>query len=341
MGSTDATSSLIQQLRGAMLATKATVGDLDGVGNNHGVPRPQLSNSDTLYRALLFVLMWQPKAILSSVYNLLGAVFGTQEVIRSGGGRPWRVYEVNANEIVIEVPSALVAGTTEIASYLHGANGFARVPAGPSNTFTTDFDLSLSSAVTIVGLNIYVETAPGTWTTYTVSAYSFSAGTATVQVSAATLPTGGGSFYLEVPGDLVASYRGDYLATGGEAQSTYSTAAGPLTNTLLVVGDVTQSVQPSVAALISISGVFQTRIVSTIAYNNATNVTTVVLTTTDVPGGQANQVFLVVQELADTGITPPHNDRIYLTGTGLYQVVQFYLDLLVRAAGIVVRLEIV
>jgi hypothetical protein len=287
-------------------------------------------------------LAWLPKSVLLSYYALLGAVFGSQEEVRQETGRPWRVYEVNANEVIIELPSALLAGTPETSTYLHGASGRARVPSGPTNTFTTDFDLQLSSATSIVGLTISVETSPGTWTQYTVTAYSFVAATstATVQVSASTLPTGGGRFSLDVPGDGVASYPGDFLATSG-VEAPYTTAAGPTTNTLLVVGDVTQGVQPGMTVSISVSGVFSTRVVASLSYSNVTNVTTVVLTTADVPGGQTSQVFLLPQEQADTATTPPHADRVYLTGTQLYQVVQFYLDLLVRASGIVVRLEVV
>lgn len=340
MGSTDAVASMIQQVRQAMLVRSSSGEQLDAVGNNHGVPRPEGTDDDVLYQHVIEALAWLPKSILLSFYSLMNAVLGSQESIRAAGGRPWRIYEVNANEVIIELPSLLIAGNTEISSYLHGASGYAHVPSGPSNTFTTDFDLSLASAITVVGLNIYVETAPGTWTTYTVSTYAFSAGVATVQVSASTLPTGGGRFYLEVPGNLVASYRGHYLATGG-FEGPYSTVAGPATNTLHVTGDATKSVAPGATVLVSISGSFQTRVTSTLTYDPTTNVTTVVLTTTDVPGGQVAQVFLLAEELADTATTPPHSDRIYLTGLGLYQVVQFYIDLLVRAAGIIVRLEII
>jgi len=339
MGSSDATSSQIDLLRQALLVNYAVSTQLDAVGNNHGVPRPEDTQDDELYRGIIKALAWLPKQVLLSYYALLTAVFGTQEAVNAAIGRSWKVYEVNANEVIIEIPIALLS-SPEISAYLHGASGFARVPAGPSNTFTTDFDLSLSSAVTIVGLNIYVETALGIWTTYTVTSYAFAAGVATVQVSAATLPTGGGRFYLEVPGDLIDSYRGKYLATGG-FNSTYSTAAGPATNTLSVVGDATKDVPLNVQVVISINNVFQTRVVSSLFFNNFTNVTTVVISTTDVPGGQVGQPFLLSQEVADTAVTPSHSDRIYLTGTGLYQVVQFYLDLLVRTAGIVVRLEII
>lgn len=341
MGSPDASASMIRQVRRALLAASATGAYLDAVGNNRGVPRPENTNDDELYRRLIEALAWLPKSILLSYYSLLAAVFGSQERVKAQLGRPWKVYEVNPNELVVELPVGLIAGALEFSTYLHGASGFGRVaPPGPANVFTTDFDLRLSRSTTIVGSNLYFETSAGTWTTYTISGYSFSAGVATVIVSAATLPAGGGRFSMEVPGDGTASYRGDYVATGGVA-SLYSTAAGPNTNTLLVVGDVTQEVRPAMTASIGVNGVVATRVVSTLSYSSVTNVTTVVITTTDVPGGQTKQTFAVAFEVADTATTPPHNDRIYLTGTGLYQVVQFYLNLLVRASGIVVRLEVI
>ncbi len=331
---------MIQQVRRGMLVSSALGAELDAVGNNHGVPRPENTTDDELYRRAIKALAWLPKSILLSYYSLLTAVLGTQAQVKLQFGRPWKVYEVNANEVIIELPASLIGGALEFSTYLHGASGYARVTTGPTNTFTANFDLSASSATTLVGRSIYVETAPGTWTSYTISTYSFSAGTATVVVSASTLPTGGGRFYLEVPGDGTASYRGDYLTTGGR-QTTYSTAAGPATNTLSVVGNVTRDALPSMTVTISVGGVFQTRVVSTATYSVSTNVTTVVVTTTDVAGGQVGQAFIIGQEVADTATTPPHNDRVYWTGTGLYQVVEFYLDLLVRTAGVRVRLEIV
>lgn len=587
MGSTDATASMIQLVRQAMLVSSAVGPQLDAVGNNHNVPRPENTSDDELYRRLVKALAWLPKSILLSYYALLSAVYGSQEQVRLQVGRAWKVYEVNANEVVVELPAALVPGTPEVSTYLHGASGYARVSSGPSNVFTTDFDLRASSATTVVGMAVHVETAPGAWTDYTISSYAFSAGVATVTVSASTLPAGGGRFYLEVPGDSVSSYRGDYFAPGG-LQSLYSTAAGPTTNTLSVVGDVTGSVLPGATVTVGVNDALQTRVVASLSYSSSTsfpataaamaaacgggtwaagwlcedaaspltgafggvnlpedaaggspsyrlpgplgdaavrvsvsgtgflaasssfldadntkdvcgvivmrtrlplststtilskddfvggpgfdltisptqvlwsvdnstpgsisasasvpdtaltnnewvavmwalergtntmrvaiqslasgalsvgaslssatvgslsnaspfrlaragslgntlevaalymgvgvgvaagipanlgprlasfcaslgaaNVTRVVLTTTDVPGGQARQAFISAQEAADTATTPSHSDRVYLTGTGIYQIVQFYLDLLVRASGVVVRLQIV
>lgn len=340
MGSTDAATSMIQQVRQAMLVRDSFGVHLDAVGNNRGVPRPDNTSDDDLYRRLIQALAWIPKGTLLSYYALIAAVFGSQEQNRAQVGRTWKVYEVNVNEVVVEVPVAVVVGTLGASSYVHGASGYARVAAGPTDVFTADFDLRSSIATSVVGAAIHVETSAGTWTDYTVVSYTFDGTTAIVKVSAATLPTGGGRFYLEVPGDGVSSYRGDYVATGGVA-TLYSTAAGPATNTLLVRGDITRGVAPGMVAQISVSGVVQSRVVSTLTYSGTTNVTTVVITTTDVPGGQSGQTFVVPQEVADTATTPSHNDRVYLTGVGLYQIVQFYLDLLVRTAGVVVRLAIV
>lgn len=343
MGSTDADFSMIQQVRRAMLVRTSMGAQLDAVGNNHGVPRPDGTTDDDLYRRVIQALAWLPKGLLLSYYALLSAVLGSQEQVRAQFGRPWRVYEVNANEVVIEVPSLLVNPGPEVSSYLHGASGVAHVASGPTDTFTTDFDLQRAAAISVVGLAIHVETSPDTWTDYVVVGYAFdpSISTATVQVSASTLPTGGGRFYLEVPGDGVASFRGDYVATGG-VTSTYSTSIlFGLTNTLMVVGDVTAAVMPGVTVTISVSGVFQTRVVSTTSYDVTTNITTVVVTTMDVPPGQLHLPFIVAQEMADTATTPSHEDRVYLTGAGSYQIVQFYLDLLVRSSGIVVRIQII
>ena len=341
MGSTDATASQIQLLRQAMLVNYSLGQQLDAVGNNRGVPRPEDTDNDDLYRGVIKALAWLPKHVLLSYYALLGAVFGTQEVVKAAYGRPWKIYEVNPNEVIIELPYALVSGNTEVSAYLHGASGTARVTSGPTNTFTVDHDISLASATSIVGFAILVNTAVNVWTTYTIVSYSFSAGTGTVVVSASTLPTGGGKFYLVVPGDNIVSYRGKYVATGGFV-STYITKGFGNTGTLYVTGDASSDAIPGMTVSLQIGSAFSNRVVSTSTYSNTTNQTTVVLTTTDVPSnGGVPDSFIVLQELADQATTPPHNDRIYLTGTALYQVVQFYLDLLVRAAGIVVRLELV
>lgn len=341
MGSTDADLSQIQLLRRALLVNYAVDSQLDAVGGNRGIPRPPLTTDAEIYRRVIKSLAFIPKQVLLAYYSLLTAVLGSQESVAQTAGRPWRVFEVNPNEVIIELPASIIAGNIETSAYRHGANGYARIASGPTDTFTTDFDLQPSSATTLVGKAIYVETSAGTWTAYTILAYSYNATThvATVQVSASTLPAGGGNFYLGIPGDGTASYRGKYVATDGFA-STYSTGGGP-TDTILVSGDVTEATRPGMILSLFITSAFSPRVVLTTSYSVTTNITTIVLTTSTVPGGVISQPVLLAQEVADTVTTPPHDDRVYLTGNGLYEVVEYYLDLLVRTAGIVVRLEIV
>lgn len=314
---------------------------LDVIGNNYGVARPwQDAGDDEIYRRIIMVMAWQPKTILFTIYGLMSAVFGTQAQLVNDSKRPWRIYEVNPNEFIVELPSALISTSNVNASYLHGHADYAYVTSGPTDTFTTPGDVTKASATTLVGKNIYVYYS-GAWHSFTILAASYNSGTgkSTVQVSAATIPTGGGRFYIEVPGDGTASYRGDYIAAGFFLSS-YSTPGGPNTNTLLVIGDATQDVAAGATVIIGVNGALSPRVTSSLSYSNATNVTTVVLTTTDVPGGQVGQVFQQSQEVADTATTPPHDDRIYLSGLGLFDVAKPYLDL-IRAAGVIMRVEVI
>lgn len=337
------TDSMIRTAKQMMLLRTSVAPWLDVIGNNYGIPRPDQTNDDEIYRRCIMVLAWQPKTILFTTYGLMSAVFGTQDSFVAQNIRPWRIYEVNPNEFIIEIPSELLATSNENATYLHGWSGYAFVASGPTDTFTTPGDVSQASATTLVGKNLYVYIS-GTWTAYTVSTFSYSSSTntSTIKLSAATLPAGGGPFYLDVPGDGTASYPGDFLATSGFVGS-YSTTAGPATNTLHVVGDCSQDVDTNGGQTIhiSISGTVTTRVVSSVSYSSTTNISTVVITTTDVPGGLAGETFLLPEEAADTPTTAPHGLRVYITGTGLFEIVKFYMDLLVRAAGIVMRLEII
>jgi len=339
--STGEFASAVRRARLSMLVDSADGDFLSIIGNSFGVPRPPQVVDDEMYRNLVQLLAWLPKTILFTTYKLLEVVLGTQAEIVLSGNRPWKIYEVNANEIIIEISLDLISGDPEVASYLHGPSGFGFVPTGPVNTFTTPGDLQEASATTLVGMTLLFNTAPGVWVEYTVTVFSYNAGTdeSTVTVSAATLPAGGGVFYILVPGDDVSSFRGDYLASSGQIAS-FSTAAGPPTTTLLVIGDLTQNV--SVGD--SVEGTTTTTPISTttvsLSYSSATNLTTVVVAD-PFPGGLTGQTISRLLELADTTTTADHNDRVYLIGLGLYEVVQYYLDFLVRASGIVVRLALI
>jgi hypothetical protein len=402
--------SAIEQARRDLLFTFAEGVPLSVLGQNVGIPRPpQLPDDDAMMRRLIRLLAHQPKVINFAVYHLLSAIMGSQSEIIANSLRPWRIYEVNANEIIIELPLDLIGTSNENASYLHGPYGYGAVVSGPSNTFTTPGDLSVASATTLVGKNLRFNTAVGVWTDYTVNSSTYSAitGLSTVVVSAATVPAGGGYFYIEIPGDLTSSYRGDYLASGGFVTS-FVSAGGPPTSTLDVRGDITQHVDTDDAVSVyNGTTVVSTTIVTISAYVSTTNTTQVTIgliaytgtstsvgvgtltdatqsfvvneltggtlkdsaglyypilsntatvitvtgnptagayrayTATTVSGGLVNALFLRELEEADTLTTPPHNDRVYLTGLGLFEVFQYYFDLLVRAAGIVVRVELI
>ena len=76
----------------------------------------------------------QPKTILFTLYALMTAVFGSQESYTVDDRRPWRIYEFT-NEIVIELPFALIGASNENASFLHGFGVRVR-DRRSANTFT-------------------------------------------------------------------------------------------------------------------------------------------------------------------------------------------------------------
>lgn len=333
--------SAIQTLRRSFLLDSAQGASLTVVGGNYGVPRPPQSSDDELFRRLISVLAWQPKTIKFTTFMLLTAVFGSQADIVTAGGRAWQVYEPNANEFVLEIPLSLLTATNENASYLHGWTGYAAVAAGPSNTFTTRGNVTTASATTLVGKTIQVfHTA--VWNTYTVNSATYSAITdlTTIVVSASTIPTGGGFFVLDIPGDGVASYPGDFIATS-EYVSSFTTAGGPATNTISVLGNATISLAVNHSVVLTYDGADHTYTINSLTFVPATNRTTIVVNAATVTGGLTGAIINKSLEEASTTTTAPHDLRVYLTGVGLLEVVTYYMNLLVRAAGIVMRVELI
>lgn len=338
--------SAIQQLKRHMMLDTSKDAALSVLGANYGIPRPpQAPTDDAMFMRLVRLLAWQPKVINFAVHHLLIAVFGSQAELIAQGRRPWRVYEVNANEIIIEIPLGLIVTSNENASYLHGWSGFARVTSGPTNQFTTTGDVRTSSLSTLVGKTIQVFHT-GAWNDYTINAVSYSAGTdtSTVTVSAATLPTGGGYFFIIVPGDGSAdSYKGDHLATSGWVTPWLCPATGDSIYMLgdaalyLLEGDVvsfTLDGGSPFTAVVAVGGISP---MGAIPGYSAVQFTTSPFVL-DQRGVATRQAGL---ELADTSTTAPHDLRVYLTGLGLYEVVVFYMNLLVRAAGVVLRTELI
>lgn len=256
--------SAIRTARAMLFLGTAVEEYLTKAGQNYGVVRPKPApgyEHDDLYRRFAMLLAWQPKTIIFTVYKMLEIIFGTQAAIEASGARPWRVYEVNANEIIIEIPRVLISATNDNASYLHGVTGIGRTdPTNVISKFYVDQDITKELPSVVLGLPFQVEALP-TWRNYVAQAAAFAAGVTEITLNA-TIPAGllGVRFIFSIPGDDSVRHRGDYLAADATHQ-------------------------------------------------------------------------------ADTPTTPPHRDRVYLSGDGRLEVFKFYMDLLVRAAGIVVRYE--
>lgn len=335
----------IQRAKLSMQSTTAEGTFLDVIGQNASIARFALISTDEIYRQIIQLLTGQPKSILFTVYKLMEIVLGTQASYITAHKRPWKIYEIRPNEILIEIPNAILQATNETASYAHGWSGYAFVTSGPTDTFTTVGNVASGSATALVGKAIHVNTSPGTWTSYTIAAASYNAGTnvSTIQVSASTIPTGGGYFFVELAGDEVATFRGDFIPTSGFV-STFTTAPGAPTATLLVAGYVVQHLVPRMGGVagqtVQVTDgptVISSEVVS-VSYDAAANQTIVVIADT-VTANTLGQTIIKALEESDGVTTPPHADRVYLTGLGAFEIVKFYMDALVRAAGIVLRVE--
>jgi len=340
--------SAIQSARASMLLAYAEGAYLTAIGQNYGVPRaPQLTSSgDDLYRRIIPVLAWSPKMIKRTTYVLLETLFGSQQSLITAGVRPWRIFEVSVNEIVFEIPANLMATSNENASYLHGWVGYAfNVTGSTANSFTTPGDVRTAAANSLIGAAVFRLYLSGAWTTNTATGITYDATTDTTTVTFASpvIPSGGCPFFVDVTGNgTTTSYRGDYLAPSAYI-SAFTTAPGVgTTSTISVLGDATKELVANGSVHLSFGASTADVILSVDpTYDPTTNLSTLTITTT-ISLGLSGLLFRA-QEAADgtSPATAPHNDRVYLAGNGLYEVFQYYYDLLVRAAGIIVRLEVV
>jgi len=335
--------SAIQTLKRSFLLDTAEGDSLTVIGGNYGVPRPPQTDDDEIFRKLVPVLAWQPKTIKFTTFMVLTAVFGSQADIETAGGRAWQVYEPNANEVVLEIPFSLIGATNANATYMHGISGYAMVPAGPSNVFTATGDLTQGASTPLLnGLSIQIFFG-GVWNTFTVNSAVYSSGTntTTVLVTGGTIPAGGGLFVIEIPGDGVTSYQGDYLSNG-DYNSTFVSSAGLLpTNSILVLGDARGFLRiGDTVTLTFVDRVEDYTLVSIGSYNATTNQTQIVLDKSNIASSSSGYILRAIEEVG--GITTPQADfRVYFTGLGLVDIVTFYMNLLVRAAGIVMRIELI
>lgn len=327
-------------LKRSFLLDTAEDDSLTVVGGNVGVPRPPQSSDDDLFRRLIPVLAWQPKTIKFTTYMLLTAVFGSQADLITANQRPWKVFEFT-NEFVLEIPLSLITSSNENASYLHGISGYGSCVAGPAGFFTMSGNINLLCATTLVGKTLQMFYG-GVWNNYTITAtpYTVVGDFTTVNVSVATIPAGGGFVIIDIPGDGVATQPGDFITASAYSSSFTTDPAPDPTDTISVLGDATQHLAEK--HLVTLSGAPDaTYEIIAMTYSVATNRTTMQFAATTIPANLSGQVVFHALEEADTLTTAPHDLRVYLTGLGLLEVVIYYMNLLVRAAGIVMRVELI
>lgn len=263
---TDGSLSDIQKAKASIMEDSAEGDYLTRLGHNVGIVRPPMApNSDDIYRGVIELLGWLPKCINFAVYKLLEVIFGSQADLIKAGQRPWRVYEVNPNEIIIEIPFALTGGSNENASYLHGFFGRCSSTSAllALPVVTVVGDMTSEYLQPPGGLSFQYDSGSGSYTQLLINSWSYNSGTNLTTINLnGNFPANknGVRFFVLIPGDGVNSFTGDFM--------------------------------PQDASVI-----------------------------------------------ADTATTPSHTDFVYLGGEGKLEIYQFYMDLIVRAAGIVVRYE--
>lgn len=326
--------SAIQMAKDALYADTAEGKYLSLIGQNYNIRRPQLApGNDEIYRRLIMAIGLLPKTILSTLYFVMEAVFGSQASYVAQDQRPWKVYVVNPNELIIEIPFELLGTANENATYLHGFSSL--VVSGATTTVFTCLGDATRAAVTLVGLgaSVYIN---GAYEEKTITIATYNAVTDQTQITVGSAysgaPIASASFFVNVPGDGVSAYRGDYVAQTAYVKSVAtSVAPNSLTDSTLAmttnqyVGYFLRSAPD---------------VVFKIASNTATSFSLSAGGATPPLGPYVvNKFFVDASEAADGSDTPPHDDRIYVTGDGKFEIVKQYLLDLLLAAGVVLRLE--
>jgi len=92
---------------------------LDSLGSNVGVFRPTDFNlADAQYRALIPILSFRPKQVITTIQKVLDVFFGV-------GNPTVQISEINPNEIVIQIPSSVPALRRTLlgAQHFHALSG--------------------------------------------------------------------------------------------------------------------------------------------------------------------------------------------------------------------------
>lgn len=128
--------SALQEVRADMLLRTATGTDLDVVANNLGVYRPSDGMADSVFRALIPLLSWEPKQTRACVEQVFAALLGDKT--DADGGFVWDCFEINNQEIVLEVGSPLLPAG--FASYLSQGDTVPGQSANPITSYTVADD---------------------------------------------------------------------------------------------------------------------------------------------------------------------------------------------------------
>jgi hypothetical protein len=131
------TGSGVAELVDAIRIRTATGADLDTIGQNYGVSRPEFAiSNDALYRELIPILTASKKSILQIFYDVLTLIIGDQLVYG------WAIYTLRPEELTIELPYdvyfGLGAGTLESATYFHADATALFPPSYPGDYFLAD-----------------------------------------------------------------------------------------------------------------------------------------------------------------------------------------------------------
>lgn len=328
--------SAIQKAKRQLFVDTAEGIYLTNLGQNFGVPRPPMDpDDDDLYRLVIQAIAFQPKTILCTLYSLMSAVFGPQSKYTTLSQRPWRIYEVNDNEFIVEVPFDLLGTSNDTASYLHGFSGV--VLSGATTTAFSCRGNAKLSAVSLVGLGASILIS-GTYEEQAIATAIYDPTTDTTSFTTAAFsgaPDPGASFFITVPGDEVSSFRGDYLSPTWYERGT----ATAVSSDSLTDSGLSMTTNQYVGYYLRLAN---GRIFYPITANDATSFTL------DAQGRTPPSGFYAVvktpfdaDEESDTPTTPPHADRVFVTGLGLLEVAKFYIDLLLHAADVTVRYETV
>lgn len=109
----------IQAAKEEIFVKTARLQYLDSLGSNVGVFRPTEFNlADTSFRGLIPALSFYPKQVVPTIYKVLEVFFGVNNPRVA-------IYEINPNEIIIEVPSSVPALRRDLRGslHLHAYNG--------------------------------------------------------------------------------------------------------------------------------------------------------------------------------------------------------------------------